>query len=69
MDRGWAKELLPIQEWLTRLAEHVERGRRRCLDDPILQEAGDSIMMQLCDAANRLPGSAIGLRATSTWRW
>ena len=54
MDRSAAKELLHIQGWLSRVAEIVECGQRAYLDDAILQEAGDSLMMKLGEAANRL---------------
>lgn len=54
MDRSAAKELLHIQGWLSRVAEIVESGQRAYLDDALLQEAGDSLMMKLGEAANRL---------------
>lgn len=54
MDRRIAKELLHVQEWLERTAEIAARGRQAYLDDVLLQEAGDSLMMKLGAAANRL---------------
>lgn len=54
MDRRIAKELLHIQEWLERTAEITARGRRAYLDDALLQEAGDSLMMKIGEAASRL---------------
>jgi len=54
MDRQAAKEVLQIDGWLARVAEIVERGKRAYLDDDLLQEAGDSLMMKLGEAANRL---------------
>lgn len=54
MDRSAAKELLHIQGWLSRAADIVACGQRAYLDDAILQEAGDSLMMKLGEAANRL---------------
>lgn len=54
MDRSAAKELLHIQGWLSRVEEIVECGQRAYLDDAILQEAGDSLMMKLGEAASRL---------------
>lgn len=54
MDRSAAKELLHIQAWLGRVADIVECGQRAYLDDAILQEAGDSLMMKLGEAAKRL---------------
>ena len=54
MERKAAKELLHIQGWLDRVDEIVERGRDAYLVDALLQEAGDSLMMKLGEAANRL---------------
>lgn len=54
MDQRAAKELLHVQEWLHRVAEIVRRGEGAYLDDALLQEAGDSLMMKLGEAANRL---------------
>ncbi len=54
MDRKAAKELLHIQGWLGRVEEIVRRGKDDYLADDLLQEAGDSLMMKLGEAANRL---------------
>jgi len=54
MDRRAAKELVHIQTWLMRMSEIVKRGKQQYLDDALLQEAGDSLMMKLGEAANRL---------------
>ncbi|MGB7979671.1 MAG: HepT-like ribonuclease domain-containing protein [Candidatus Nanopelagicales bacterium] len=54
VDRTAAKELLHIQGWLDRVDEIVERGKETYLGDDLLQEAGDSLMMKLGEAANRL---------------
>lgn len=54
MERRAAKELLHVQGWLDRVDEIVERGRNAYLTDHLLQEAGDSLMMKLGEAANRL---------------
>jgi uncharacterized protein with HEPN domain len=54
MDRKAAKELLHMQSWLERVDEIVERGRDPYLTDDLLQEAGDSLMMKLGEAANRI---------------
>ena len=54
MRRRAAKELLHIEGWLDRVDEVVERGKDAYLDDDLLQEAGDSLMMKLGEAANRL---------------
>lgn len=49
-----AKELLHILAWLDRVDEIVRRGKEAYLGDDLLQEAGDSLMMKLGEAANRL---------------
>lgn len=54
MERKAAKELLHIKGWLTRVDEIIERGHDAYLADDLLQEAGDSLMMKLGEAANRL---------------
>ena len=54
MERKAAKELLHIRGWLTRADEIVVRGKAAYLDDDLLQEAGDSLMMKLGEAASRL---------------
>lgn len=54
MDRKAAKELLHIEGWLERSSEIVARGKGDYLADALLQEAGDSLMMKLGEAANRL---------------
>jgi uncharacterized protein with HEPN domain len=53
MDGRAAKELLHIQGWLERVDEIVKRGKDAYLSDDLLQEAGDSLMMKLGQAANR----------------
>lgn len=54
MERKAAKELLHIQAWLTRVDQVVRRGKEAYLADDLLQEAGDSLMMKVGEAANRL---------------
>lgn len=49
-----AKELLHIQGWLRRDDLIVASGRDAYLADDLLQEASDSLMMKLGEAANRL---------------
>ncbi len=56
MERKTAKELIHINGWLNRVDEIVERGKTAYLADGLLQEAGDSLMMKLGEAANRLSG-------------
>lgn len=54
MDRKIAKELLHIRDWLNRAGDIVNHGRDAYQDDPLLQEAGDSLMMKIGEAAGRL---------------
>ncbi len=54
MDRKAAKELLHIEGWLSRVEEIVQRGKDAYQADALLQEAGDSLMMKVGEAANRL---------------
>ncbi len=49
-----AKELLHIDGWFGRSKEIVGRGKQSYLADGMLQEAGDSLMMKLGEAAGRL---------------
>ena len=67
MDRRAAKVLLHIRDWLLRADEIVERGKDRYLADGLLQEAGDSLMMKLGEAANRL--SKLGVDAPGGVDW
>jgi hypothetical protein len=67
MDRKAAKELLHIKGWLDRVDEIVERGKDAYLADDLLQEAGDSLMMKLGEAANRL--SRLGVLAPDGVEW
>lgn len=54
MERKAAKELIHIRGWLFRVSEIVGRGKGAYLADDLLQEAGDSLMMKLGEAANRI---------------
>jgi uncharacterized protein with HEPN domain len=67
MDRRAAKELLHVRGWLERVDEIVERGKSAYLADDLLQEAGDSLMMKLGEAANRL--SRLGVLAPAGVEW
>jgi uncharacterized protein with HEPN domain len=67
MDRRAAKELLHIQGWLERVDAIIERGRNGYLADDLLQEAGDSLMMKLGEAAKRL--SRLGVLAPDGVEW
>jgi uncharacterized protein with HEPN domain len=54
MELRAAKELTHIRGWLIRADEIVARGMSAYLADDLLQEAGDSLMMKLGEAAGRL---------------
>ena len=54
MARRAAKELLHVQEWPGRVDEITRRGKHAYCLDPLMQEAGDSLMTKLGEAANRL---------------
>jgi uncharacterized protein with HEPN domain len=67
MSRKAAKELVHIEGWLDRSAEIVARGKHDYLADALLQEAGDSLMMKLGEAANRL--SRLDVLAPDGVKW
>ena len=69
MDRAAAKELLHIEGWLDRSAQIVERGKDAYLADDLLQEAGDSLMMKLGEAANRMSRLDVLAPTGSSGRW
>lgn len=67
MDRRASKELLHIRGWLERVEDIVDRGKGAYIADSLLQEAGDSLMMKLGEAANRL--SRLGVLAPDGVEW
>jgi len=67
MELKATKELLHIQSWLTRVDEIAQRGKATYFADVLLQEAGDSLMMKLGEAANRL--SRLGVLAPDGVEW
>lgn len=67
MDRTDAKELLHIKAWLERAAGIVARGKDAYLSDDLLQEAGDSLMMKLGEAANRLARRGVASPGGVEW--
>ena len=54
MDRKTAKEFLHLRDWLGKAQELIGAGRDAYTNDQFRQEAGDSLMMKLGEAANRL---------------
>lgn len=67
IDRKAAKELLHIQVWLHRVDEILARGEDAYFGDVLLQEAGDSLMMKLGEAASRL--AKLDVLAPDGVRW
>ena len=67
IERREAKELIHVKAWLDRVDEVVSRGKGSYLADELLQEAGDSLMMKLGEAANRL--SKFGVLAPKGVEW
>lgn len=67
MELKAGKELVHIQSWLRRVDQIVRRGKEPYLADDLLQEAGDSLMMKLGEAANRL--SRLGVLAPDGVEW
>ena len=59
MDRKVAKELLHVRDWLDRAQVVVGRGHEAYSTDELLQEAGDSLMMKLGEAAGRLATAGV----------
>lgn len=53
--------------WLERVGEVTQRGKDADLADALLQEAGDSLMMKLGEASNRL--SRLGVLAPEGVEW
>lgn len=49
-----AKEILHLARWLGLVQGIALRGRDSYLADAVLQEAGDSLMIKIGEAANRL---------------
>ena len=54
MELRIAKEFIHIEGWLDRAQAIVVQGEAAYFGDVLLQEAGDSIMMKLGEAARRL---------------
>jgi uncharacterized protein with HEPN domain len=67
MDRRTAKEYLHIRDWLLLAQQIVDQGEEAYLGEPLLQEAGDSIMMKIGEAARRLSQQAVVPPAGVRW--
>lgn len=67
MDRKTAKDLLHVRDWLDRAQDIVQRGADAYATDVLLQEAGDSLMMKLGEAAGRLARADVEPPDQVTW--
>lgn len=67
MDRKVAKELLHVRDWLDRARDVVARGQEAYAADGLLQEAGDSLMMKLGEAAGRLAKAKVNPPPGVVW--
>ncbi|MGQ0626002.1 MAG: HepT-like ribonuclease domain-containing protein [Sporichthyaceae bacterium] len=68
MDRRSAKEFLHVRDWLEKAQVLVAAGREAYDLDGLRQEAGDSLMMKLGEAASRLDRAGIENPAGVRWR-
>jgi uncharacterized protein with HEPN domain len=67
IDLRAAKELVHVRAWLGRAKTIAGRGERAYPADPLLQEAGDSLMMKLGEAANRLGRAGVAAPTGAPW--
>lgn len=67
MDRKIAKDLLHVRDWLDRAHDVVSRGQDAYAADPLLQEAGDSLMMKLGEASGRLARANVPAPSGVAW--
>ncbi|MCL2471969.1 MAG: DUF86 domain-containing protein [Propionibacteriaceae bacterium] len=67
MNRKTAKEFIHIRDWLDRAAQIVTTGRDVYDADALLQEAGDSLLMKIGEAASRL--SRANVQAPEPVKW
>ena len=54
MSRRVAKEYLHLRDWISRAGELVTGGEAAYMESHLLPEAGDSLLMKIGEAANRL---------------
>jgi uncharacterized protein with HEPN domain len=67
MDRKVAKEFLHLREWLEKAMELVGAGRAAYAEDGLRQEAGDSLMMKIGEAVNRLSRAGVAAPEGISW--
>lgn len=68
MDRRTAKEFLHLRDWLDKAGELVALGRVAYDSDGLRQEAGDSLMMKIGEAASRLSRANVDSPDGLLWR-
>jgi hypothetical protein len=67
MESRVAKELLHIQHWLEIAASIAARGKGAYVADEVAQEAGDSLMIKIGEAAKTLAASGLAAPAGVSW--
>jgi len=67
MDQRTAKEFLHLRDWLGHAARIVQAGREAYDADPLLQEAGDSLMMKIGEASTRLSRDGVAAPPGVSW--
>lgn len=67
MELRVAKELLHIQRWLEIAASIVARGKAAYETDEVAQEAGDSVMIKIGEAAKTLAARGLAAPAGVSW--
>lgn len=67
MELRVAKELLHVQRWLALAAVIVERGKAAYEADEVAQEAGDSLMIKIGEAAKTLAARGVVAPTGVSW--
>lgn len=67
MEGRLAKELLHIQHWLEVAASIVAKGKAAYDADAVAQEAGDSLMIKIGEAAKTLATRRLDAPAGVSW--
>ncbi len=67
MDTRVAKELLHVQRWISIAAVIVAKGKAAYDGDDVAQEAGDSLMIKIGEAAKTLAAHAVTAPVGVNW--
>ena len=67
MELRVAKELLHIQRWLDVVSSIVDGGKAAYDNDPVAQEAGDSLMIKIGEASKYLASRGVSAPAGVNW--